>query len=271
MPRPAIARSRLVADLRALGLREGSAVMVHTRMSALGRVIGGSGTVVSALLEALGPAGTLLAYASWEEHVYRAEEWPAEHRAAYLEEPPVFDPATAEAVREHGRIPERIRTWPGALRSGHPEASVVAVGRLARALTEDHPQHDGYGAGSPFARLVAAGGHVLMLGAPLDTLTLLHHAEAVATAPGKRTVTFEIPVVTRTGDERRTYTDIDTTRGAYPYETLELPGDEFAVIASAALEAGIGTRGTVGAARCHLFPAAGLTRFATTWLDRRFS
>jgi len=157
---PAIARSRLLADLRALGVREGSALMVHVRMSALGWVIGGSGTVVSALLEALGPEGTLMAYASWQEHVYHAGEWPPEHRDAYLAEPPVFDPATAEAARDHGRIPERVRTWPGAERSVHPEASMVAIGRLARELTADHPQDDGYGPDSPLGRLVAWGGDV---------------------------------------------------------------------------------------------------------------
>jgi aminoglycoside 3-N-acetyltransferase len=269
--RSALSRSALVAGLRALGVREGAVLMVHARMSALGWVVGGSGTVVSALLEALGPEGTLVAYASWEEHVYHAGEWPAEHRAAYLAEPPVFDPATAEAARDHGRIPERVRTWPGAERSAHPEASVVAVGRLARELTADHPQQDAYGAGSPFARIVAAGGDVLLLGAPLETLTLLHHAEAVAAAPGKRTVTFEIPVATPDGVERRTYTDIDTSRGAYPYERLGLPGDEFEAIATAALEAGIGTRGAVGAATCHLFPAPELTRFATAWIEGHFT
>ena len=190
MAAPAIPRSQLVADLRALGLREGSAVLVHARMSALGWVVGGSGAVVSALLEALGPEGTLMAYASWQEHVYHANEWPEEHRAAYVAEPPVFDPATAEAARDHGRIPERVRTWPGAERSVHPEASMVAVGRLARALTAGHPQQDAYGPDSPLGRLVAAGGDVLMLGAPLETLTILHHAEAIASSPGKRTVTF---------------------------------------------------------------------------------
>ena len=59
MAPPAIARSRLVADLRALGLREGSAVLVHARMSALGWVVGGSGAVVSAVLEALVLRGAL--------------------------------------------------------------------------------------------------------------------------------------------------------------------------------------------------------------------
>jgi len=268
---PAIARSRLLADLRALGVREGSALMVHVRMSALGWVIGGSGTVVSALLEALGPEGTLMAYASWQEHVYHAGEWPPEHRDAYLAEPPVFDPATAEAARDHGRIPERVRTWPGAERSVHPEASMVAIGRLARELTADHPQDDGYGPDSPLGRLVAAGGDVLMLGAPLETLSILHHAEAIATAPDKRTVTFEIPVLTPAGVEHRTYVDIDTSRGAYPYERLGLGDDEFAVIARAALEAGIGVTGTVGAATCHLFPAPELVAFGVGWIDERFT
>ena len=271
MSAPAISRSRLVADLRALGPLEGAAVLVHTRMSALGWVVGGSGTVVSALLEALGPEGTLLAYPSWQEHVYHAGEWPAEHRAAYLAEPPVYDAATAEAARDHGRIPERVRTWPGARTSVHPEASVAAVGRLARELTDDHPQADGYGPDSPFGRLVAAGGQVLMLGAPLDTLTLLHHAEAIATAPGKQTVTFEIPVAVGGRVERRTYTDIDTSRGAYPYERLGLGDDEFAVIARAALEAGIGVTGKVGAATCHLFPAPELVAFGVGWIDERFT
>ena len=270
MPAPAVTRSQLVADLRALGLREGSTVLVHTRMRALGWVIGGSGTVVSALLEALGPEGTLMAYASWQEHVYHASEWPQEHRAAYLAEPPVFDPATAEAARDHGRIPERVRTWPGAQRSVHPEASMVAIGRLARELTADHPQVDAYGPDSPLGRLVAADGDVLMLGAPLETLTILHHAEAIA-PPDKRTVTFEIPVLTGSGVERRTYTDIDTSRGAYRYENLQLVEDEFTAIGTAALEAGIGVSGTVGAAGCHLFPAAGLVRFGVDWITRHFT
>jgi aminoglycoside 3-N-acetyltransferase len=54
--------------------------MVHTRMSALGWLVGGSETVVRALLQALGPDGTLMAYASWAEHVYGPSDWPAAHR-----------------------------------------------------------------------------------------------------------------------------------------------------------------------------------------------
>jgi aminoglycoside 3-N-acetyltransferase len=239
--------------------------MVHTRMSALGWVVGGSETVVRALLDALGPGGTLMAYASWAEHVYALEDRTEEYRSAYRAEPPRWNPATGEVDPDYGRIPERVRTWPGTRRSAHPEASVVALGPRAEWLTAEH--EDGYGAGSPFARLVEAGGDVLMLGAPLETVTLLHHAEAIASAPGKRTVTYEIVLADGT---TRSYTDIETSGGAYAYDSLGLEADEFSVIARDALAAGIGVRGQVGAAECHLFPAADLTRFAVGWIDERF-
>jgi aminoglycoside 3-N-acetyltransferase len=270
-PQPvAVTRSRLVTDLRDLGVRPGGVTIVHTRMSALGWVVGAAETVVRALLDVLGPEGTLVAYASWEEHVYGPGEWPAEHRDAYRAEPPVFDPATAEAVRDHGRIPERLRTWPGALRSAHPEAGVVAVGAQARRLVEPHADDDGYGPTSPFARIVAAGGQVLMLGAPLDTVTLLHHAEAIARVPDKGRVTYRLAVAQNGRVVQREYTDLDTSGGAFPYERLGLEEDEFAVIAQAALAAGIGVRGPVGQADCHLFPAPELTAFAVAWLEERF-
>ena len=267
----AVTRSRLVADLRRLGVREGGITMVHTRMSAVGWVVGAAETVVRALLETLGPEGTLMAYASWEEHVYRAEDRPAEHRDAYLAEPPVFDVATAEVDRDYGRLPERIRTWPGAGHSGHPEAGVVAVGARAGWLTATHPDDDAYGADSPFERLVEADGQVLMLGAPLDTVTLLHHAEAIARAEPKRRLTYRVRVADDGRVADRTFTDIDTSAGAFPYEDLGLDEDPFAAIARAALDAGIGARGRVGRAESHLFPAPELTAFAVSWLEDRFS
>jgi aminoglycoside 3-N-acetyltransferase len=117
---------------------------------------------------------------------------------------------------------------------------------------------------------VAADGQVLMLGAPLDTVTLLHHAEAIARVAEKRRVTYRVLVDEDGEVDERTYTDIETSEGAFPYERLGLAEDAFAVIARAALAAGIGTRGLVGHAESHLFPAAELTAFAVAWLEERF-
>ena len=263
-------RARLAEDLRRLGVDPGAVLMVHTRMSAIGWVVAGSETVVRALLDAVGPSGTLAAYASWEDHVYNASDWPAEHRNAYLADPPVFDVATGEAARDHGRIPERVRTWPGASRSAHPEASVVAVGDKAKWLTDAHSWENGYGPDTPFGRLVEARGQVLLLGAPLDTLTVLHHAEALARVSDKRMVTFRIPVADGERVVEQTFTDIETSNGAFDYGSLDLDEDAFAVIARAALAEEIGVRGLVGEAESHLFPAAELVSFAVSWMEERF-
>ena len=56
-----VGRTRLARELAALGLRPGAVALVHCRMSALGTVVGGAETVVRALLEAVGPDGTLVA------------------------------------------------------------------------------------------------------------------------------------------------------------------------------------------------------------------
>jgi aminoglycoside 3-N-acetyltransferase len=46
---------------------------------------------------------------------------------------------------------------------------------------------------------VAARGKVLMVGAPPDTMTLLHHAEHLARIPGKRIRRYEVPFATTAG------------------------------------------------------------------------
>jgi aminoglycoside 3-N-acetyltransferase len=276
-----VTRSQLVRDLRVLGVRPGDVLMVHTRLSVLGWVVGGSGTVVQALLDALGPDGTLMAYAGWEDDSYDLHDLPEAWQAAYRAELPAFDRRTSEAVKENGVLPERIRTWPGAVRSRQPEASMVAIGARAEWITADHPWDDPYGPGSPLAKLVEAYGKVLMLGAPLDTITLLHHAEATAQVPDKRRVVYEMPI--RDEDGRvvwRTMRDIDTSSGAFPYETIAAeiaatpglqPGEaEFAAIARQALAAGIGTVGVVGEGESVLFPARELHAFAAAWLEDRF-
>ena len=275
-----VGRTRLAADLRALGVRPGGVLMVHARVSALGWVVGGTGAVIHALLDVLGPDGTLMAYAGWEDDPFGMASWPESWRAAYEADLPPFDPRTAEAVHAYGRLPERIRTWPGAVRSRQPEAGIVALGRRADWIVADHPLDDAYGAGSPLAKLVDADGQVLMLGAPLSTLTLLHHAEATARVAAKRRVVYRMPLLIDGRAIWREFHDIDTANGAFPYEQVAdeiaaTPGigpdrDPFEAIARQALAAGIGTEGRVGAAPSALFPARALHRFAEAWLEARF-
>jgi aminoglycoside 3-N-acetyltransferase len=267
---PLITKTVLVEDLAALGVARGGAVMVHTSMRALGWIVGGPDTVVASLLQVVGETGTIIAYAGWDQDPYHLGAWPASIREAARREFPPFDPAVSEASRDHGRIPERMRTWPGSVRGPHPEASMVAIGKDAGWLVRPHPDDDPYGAGTPLARLVEIDGSVLMLGAPLGTVTLLHHAETIAPIAEKRRTTYEMPIIDDGRTLWRTYHDIDTSDGAFDYPSLGLGVDPFERIVHDALDVGIGVAGSVGASRSVLLPAGPLVEFAVAWLVERF-
>lgn len=268
-----VARSRLARDLVRLGVRPGGVTMVHCRMSAIGHVVGGAETVVRALLDALSPKGTLMAYTGWQDGPPDdLDSLDDETRRIYLEEHPAYDPHVALSSRDHGRVPEVLRTWPGTRHSWHPEAGVAALGPLAETITSEHPYDDAYGTGTPYARLVELDGQVALLGAPLDTVTLVHHAEAVAEVPDKRRVSYGMPVIEGIPGQRlwRTFSDIDTSDGALPYELILGEEDYVGHIVRSALATGKGRNGPVGEAKAYLFEARELVGHAVGWIERNF-
>ena len=256
----------LAEDLAVLGLAADDAVMVHASLRRVGPVLGGADGLIAALRQVVGPQGCILAYVSWLENFEDALDERGRLDPALKPLIPPFDAATSRANPDHGWFAEALRTTPGTRRSGNPGASVAALGAGADAFTADHPMDYGYGAGSPFARLVAAGGKVLMLGAPWDTMSLLHHAEHVADIPGKHVRHLEVPLATPAGTRWQPITEFDT--GDPVVDGLD--DDYFAAIVGEFLALGQGRQGQVGNAACVLVPAAAMTRFAVDWLERRF-
>lgn len=229
--------------------------MVHAALRRLGPLIGGPDTVISALLDAVGPQGTLLAYADWQGQEDIDTGFPREHI-------PPFDPLASRAHRGNGAFPELLRTTPGALRSGNPGASVVALGAKGGWFTSNHPLDYGYGPHSPLAKLVADGGKVLMLGAPFDTITLLHHAEHLAEI-AHRITRYEAPLLVEGKPMWRIFEEYDTSRA--PEGLAE---DYFAEIVQAFLAGGRGHRGYVASASSIVVPADEIVPFAVEWIER---
>jgi aminoglycoside N3'-acetyltransferase len=162
--RAELGRAALVAQLRALGVREGGLLLVHTSFRAVRPVEGGPAGLVAALREALGPDGTL-AMPSWTG-----------------DDAAVFDPRTTPCAADLGVTADRFWRGPGVLRSAHPFA-FAAAGPLARRIVETPLPLPPHAPGSPVGRVHDLDGQVLLLGVGHDANTSLHLAECLAGAP----------------------------------------------------------------------------------------
>ena len=254
-------RRSLRADLEALGLERGDAVLVHAALRRVGPVLGGPDALIGALRDCVGPEGTVLGYTDWqcEDEVLTVP--------GLREHIPPFDPAASRSIRDNGAFPELLRTTPGALRSASPGASCAAIGGQAEWFVADHALDYGYGPQSPFGKLVQADGKTLLLGAPLDTMTLLHHAEHLAEIPGKHVRRYEAPILVGGETVWRRFEEFDTTN-----PVIEgLAEDYFAAGGGYFLAAGKGRRGIIGAAPSLLLRAAEVAPFAVDWLESHFS
>lgn len=256
---PATVRS-LRHDLRRLGVRAGSVLLVHSSLSSLGWVCGGPVAVIQALQSALGPRGTLV----MPTHTSQLSDpalWlnppvPVDWIQTIRQTLPAFDPDRTP-TRGMGAIPENFRTHPGVLRSNHPHDSFAALGPKARQLLSGHTLHNGLGEGSPLARLYELDADVLLLGVDHDTNTSLHLAEYRARYPDRRSVENGGPV--RIGN-RRCWARI---------RHLDYRVTDFVRLGHAfASDTGEQHSGLVGEATCRLFPQRRLIDYAVPWMER---
>lgn len=224
--------------------------------------------LISALLNTVGPEGTVAAYTDWQDgvqHKTRSDSIDKPDAVIFRELPP-FEPSTSRARREYGIFPEFLRTYRGSVRSGNPDASVCAVGRKALWLCEDHPLQYGYGPGSPLAKLVEASGKILLVGSPLDSVTLLHYSEHMANVPGKRIIRYQEPILI---DGQKQWVEIEEFDTGDPVVPTA-PEGYFTDLVQAFLSFGYGQSGLIGNAPSHLLDALHLDTFALEWIHDRY-
>ena len=121
-----IFKTDIVAGLQNLGLRRDDHVIVHSSLKSLGYVEGGPDAVIDAVLETVGPGGTMLA----PTNVFDGS------MTAFLRTMKEIDLRTA--VSFTGVIPETLRKRKGAIRSIHPSHPVAAIGGKALELLSEH-------------------------------------------------------------------------------------------------------------------------------------
>lgn len=251
---PLCTRESLASELRALGVRPAETLLVHSSLSALGWVCGGPVAVIEALLDVLGPRGTLVVPthsadnsdpAAWRNPPVPASWWDGIRAST-----PAFDTRTTRSLGV-GVIPETLRTWPGALRSVHPQTSFAALGPRAAGIVDGHALDCRFGEHSPLARLEEAGAGVLLLGAGFDSCSAFHLAEY--RVPAAR-VTNSFAVTTPQG--RRWTTVEDTAISSDRFEELGADFEKTHPV----------LRGRVGGADTRLFGLPDAVTHAVEWI-----
>ena len=255
----------LQTDLRALGIRPGMVVLVHSSLSAMGWVCGGSVAVVTALQKVLGSTGTLVmpAHSSglsepskWESPPVPESWWPV-----IRENMPAYDPALTP-TRAMGIIAETFRKQRGVLRSSHPLDSFCACGPQASHIVNDHSLSFGMGEHSPLARIYDLHGFVLLLGVGHGNNTSMHLAEYRATFSTKRIVQEGAPISVSGSRRWATFEDVDIDSSDF-----DRIGEDFL-----RSEAGHAVRrGRVGLADCQLMPQRDVVDFTVGWLEENRS
>lgn len=149
-------KQEIINGLRALGLKEGDIVLLHSSLYSLGHVEGGPDAVIDAFLETIGAAGTLLV--------------------------PVFG--------DLGILTTTLKNRPGAIVSPCPVGTVAALGKDAEELCRDHWKAEtAHGNDTPYTRLAEKGGFICLLGVDQDRNTTLHSIEALLELPYMNTAT----------------------------------------------------------------------------------
>lgn len=250
----------LTRDLSALGVKPGMVLMVHSSLSSIGWISGGPVAVIYALEAVLGPQGTLV-MPTHSGDLSDPAEWsnppvPEDWKDIIRQTTPAFDPCLTP-TRDMGKIPETFRNQTGVIRSGHPQVSCAAWGKLAAEITRDHALDFGLGENSPTGKLYQNQGWILLIGVGHDKNTSLHLAESRAAYPGKREIRQGAPIMV---DGKRCWVIIK--------EVEEHSDHDFAQIGAAYRKAG-GTilAGKIGQAESQLIPQRELVDFAVHWME----
>ena len=173
---PVVDRREIETGLRSLGLPCGAVVLTHSSLRSLGNVIGGADAVIDAIMEVIGPKGTLVVPTLTFEGFEKAGRR--------------FDARTQPS--ESGLVTEKLRLRREARRSLHPLSSAAALGADAESITAHH-EDTPCGPGSPYWEVWRREGHTLFIGVEFACNSLFHVAEEVA-APAYLTYDFESDV-----------------------------------------------------------------------------
>lgn len=160
-----VTHSQLLTILNSLGIQPGDNLLVHSAIQYLGRPENGLETYLQALQTATGPQGTI-AVPAFNFGFARGER---------------FDRQGTPA-QGMGVFSEYVRQQPEARRTPHPLQSLAILGPLAEQIASlDTP--GAFDPGSAFEKMLELDFKLLLLGADVQAVSMIHYSEQRARVP----------------------------------------------------------------------------------------
>lgn len=150
---------QLVSEFRTIGVQPGDVLLVHSSYKSFGGVDGGPQTVVDALLEVLGPEGTLI-MPTFNFDFNKGQPWDVRSTPSQM-----------------GVLTEVARQDPRAKRVFHPIYSFAIIGKHAEYLGGLRYKSS-YERDSVFGKLRDLDGKIMVIGLSYtNSMTFFHHIE----------------------------------------------------------------------------------------------
>ncbi len=212
-----VTRNQVIEALQDVGVVPGDGLLIHSALHFLGRPLGGIDIYYQALRAVLDknpqPGASLqqgtLAVPTFNFAFARGEP---------------YDPQRTPSAGM-GAFSEYIRQLPQAQRTSHPMQSLAVIGRHAADLAR-RDTLSAFDPGSAFERMLELDFKLLLLGADIQAVAMLHYCEQRAGVPYRYWKGFTGQVNTSQGWQTRTYRmfvrrmDIDPKIELYPVQAL---------------------------------------------------
>ena len=203
-----VTQEQIVNSLDSIGIIQGDSLLVHSAIQFLGRPVGGVGIYLHAIMDVIGPLGTL-AVPTFNFGFAQGER---------------YDPENTPA-KGMGIFSEYVRKQPNSQRTSHPMQSLAVIGYHTKDLvTRDTPS--AFESGSAFERILELDFKQLLLGADISASSIFHYSETRNNVPYRYWKDFSGEYKTSEGWQERIYRmfvrdlDLNPVLTAEPVEEL---------------------------------------------------
>jgi aminoglycoside N3'-acetyltransferase len=198
-----VTQDQVIAALQAVGVQPGDGLMVHSALHFLGQPAGGIGIYYRAICALLDvPPGNTDPSARRDSLLTSGTIAVPTFNFAFARGE-TFDPQETPSVGM-GALSEYVRQLPEAQRTPHPMQSLSVVGYHSADLARrDTPS--AFDPGSAFERMLELDFKLLLLGADIQAVAMLHYCEQRAGVPYRYWKNFTGQVNTLQGWQSRTY------------------------------------------------------------------